>query len=100
VTVGVEGNDPARSSRLEVLLPIGVAIVRVADECRPSPSPVTGLNARVSCELGELRAKSVREVIIAVTPRVSSQPLRVAAFAFSDTPDPDPSNNFAERVTR
>jgi hypothetical protein len=56
------------------------------------------LAARVTCALGELHAGELRDVSITTARRPGAHmPLRFAAFAFSDTPDPRPGNNFAER---
>ena len=100
IIVAAAGDDPARSVRLEVLLPIGVGVLRLADGCKPSPSPVTGLNARVTCEIGDIPARGSREISIATSARPGGFPLRFAVFALSDTPDPAPANNFAERVVQ
>jgi hypothetical protein len=92
-------NEDARAVRVEVLLPVGVGVLKVSDSCRASPSPVETLSARVSCALGDMPVRARREV--AVTTSGGSAPdarLRFAAFAYSDTPDPRPANNFAERV--
>jgi len=98
--IAADGDDAARSVRVEIMLPIGVGVLRLSDGCRPSPSPVTGLNARVTCDLGEIAAHSSREISVSTTARLSSLPLRLGVFAFSDTPDPSPANNFAERLTQ
>jgi hypothetical protein len=95
--ISTSGDDAARSVKVEVMLPIGVGVLRLSDGCKPSPSPVTGLTARVTCDLGEIPTRGSREIAIATTARPSSIPLRIGIFAFSDTPDPSPANNFAER---
>jgi hypothetical protein len=97
VAVAAEG-DAAREARLEILLPIGVAVLRFADGCRPSPSPVESLNARITCTLGDVAGRTTRAVAIMTTAAPPAARARFAVFAFSDTPDPVPSNNFAERV--
>lgn len=96
--VVVADGDRAHAVRLEVMLPIGVSVLHVADGCRPSPGPVATLSARVTCELGDLPADAPRSVFVTTGGRPSAPPWRIAAFAFSDTPDPLPSNNYAERV--
>jgi hypothetical protein len=97
VVVATDSGD-ARGVRVEIMLPVGVGVVTVPDGCRPSPSPVMSLSARVTCVLGDLRVREIRELSIVTTARPGSrEPLPFAAFAFSDTPDPQPSNNFAER---
>jgi hypothetical protein len=97
IAVGAAG-DAARAVRLEILLPIGVAVLRLGPGCHASPSPVESLNARVSCLLGDLPHGATRAVVIVTTPAPPASRRRLAVFAFSDTPDPAPSNNFAERV--
>lgn len=92
------GNDDARDVRLEMLLPVGVGVLHVSEPCRASASPVASLSARVSCTLGDMPVRALREV--AVTTSAASAPEarpRFAVFVFSDTPDPLPTNNFAER---
>jgi Domain of unknown function DUF11 len=98
IVVTTESDDVARAVRVEVMLPIGVGVLRVPSGCRPSPSPVTALNARVTCELGDLPVRALRELLITTTARVSNAPLHVAVFALSDTPDPFPANNFADKA--
>jgi len=98
VVVAVQSDDEARAVRIEILLPIGVGVLRMPTGCHPSPSPVTSLNARVTCDLGDIPVRGSRDVSITTTGRAATGPLRVAVFAVSDTPDPLPANNFAEKV--
>lgn len=98
-TVGIvaDGEDAARAARLELLLPVSVALIRAPAGCRPSPAAVGNLTGRVTCELGDIQGRSVREITVltsAPTPRAGA---RFAAVVLSDTPDVTPSNNFAER---
>jgi hypothetical protein len=97
--VSTDSGD-ARAVRLEIMLPVGVGLVRVPDTCQPSPSPVRSLNARVTCIIGDLAVRELRDITITTTGVPSRRRLRFAVFAFSDTPDPLPSNNFAERLVR
>ena len=97
VTIAAD-SDVARAVRVEIILPVGVAVLRLPDGCRTSPSPVATLSARVTCALGDLPMGGHRDLSIATTAATSGRRLRFAAFAFSDTPDPVPSNNFLERV--
>lgn len=93
------GNDEARGVRLEMLLPVGVGVLRVSDGCRPSPGPVASLSGRVSCAIGDMPVRALRELFI-TTGGVSAADARphFAVFVFSDAPDPRPANNFAERA--
>ena len=97
VTIAADSDD-ARAVRVEIILPIGVAVLRLPDICRTSPSPVATLSARVTCALGDMPMRGLRDFSIATTAAVGGGRPRFAAFVFSDTPDPVPSNNFAERV--
>lgn len=91
-------SDVARAVQVEIILPVGVAVLRLPAECHTSPSPVATLSARVTCALGDLPVHTTRDLSIATTSVTRVGGMRFAAFAFSDTPDPVPSNNFAERV--
>jgi hypothetical protein len=90
----------AKDVRVEIMLPIGVGVLRTADGCKASPSPVQSLHARVTCALGDVPARAERDVSIMISapPGGGGGRARFAAFALSDTPDPLPSNNFIERV--
>jgi hypothetical protein len=100
VTVTAERDD-ARVVRLEIMLPVGVGVVAMPPGCRSSPAPLMSLAARVTCTLGDLHQRDVRTISVTTTDRPGARrPLRFAAFAFSDTPDPQPGNNFAERDAR
>ena len=98
VVITVESSNEARAVRVEIMLPIGVGVLQMPPGCRPSPSPVTSLNARVTCELGDIPVRGFRDLLITTTARAAAGPLRIAVFALSDTPDPLPANNFAEKV--
>jgi hypothetical protein len=91
--------DDAQAVQLEILLPVGVGLVSMPKGCRASPSPVISLNARVTCALGDVSVGQAREVSITTTGAPASRGLlRFAAFAISNTPDPWPANNFADRA--
>jgi hypothetical protein len=98
ILVSTESDESARAVRVEIMLPIGVGIVRIPEGCRPSPSPVSTLNARVTCDLGDLPGRALRDLWLSTTARVAAGALHVAVVALSDTPDPLPANNFAEKA--
>lgn len=98
VVVASDNDDEARAVRLDILLPIGVGVLRLAPGCRPSPSAIATLNARVICELGDLPVRGLREVTITTTGEGATRAMRFAVFVMSDTPDPVPANNYAERT--
>ncbi|HSJ65830.1 MAG TPA: hypothetical protein VK922_18255 [Gemmatimonadaceae bacterium] len=97
VVVASDNDDEARGVRLDVLLPVGAGVVRLPAECRASPSAVATLTGRVTCDLGVMPVRGLREVMISTTATVSPTGARFAALVSSDTPDPVPGNNFAER---
>ena len=95
-----DNDDEARAARVEILLPVGVGLVRMAEGCTASAGPpgVSALRGRVTCELGTLPVKSSREVFVMTTTPPTGISRTFVAFAMSDTPDPRPGNNFAERT--
>ncbi|MBC7790777.1 MAG: hypothetical protein H7Z74_12585 [Anaerolineae bacterium] len=100
VAITSDRDDDARAVRLEILLPVGVGILRLAEECRASPSVVSALTARVSCLLGDVPVGGLREVRLLTTGVATGMQNRFTVFVTSDTPDPDASNNYAERAVR
>ena len=99
VTIAAEVGE-ALDARVEVMLPVGVGIVTVGPGCSAGPSAtgISALRARVECNLGNLPARTSRELFVITT----TPPLGVSrgfgVIAVSDTPDPKPGNNFAERA--
>jgi hypothetical protein len=102
IVVYSDNDDEARAARVEILVPVGVGIVRLAAGCTASAGPpgVSVLRARVTCELGTLEVRGSREVFVMTTMPPSGIPRTFGAFAMSDTPDPKPANNFAEGMLR
>ena len=98
VVIVSDNDEAARAVRLEILLPIGAGVLRLSPGCRASASSVASLNARVTCELGDFPVRGFREVQISTTAAAPASRARFAAFVESDTPDPEPSNNYAERA--
>jgi hypothetical protein len=100
IVVFSENDDEARAARVEILVPVGVGIVRMAEGCTASAGPpgVSVLRARVTCELGNVAVRASREVFVMTTIPPNGMGQTFGAFALSDTPDPRPGNNFAERT--
>ena len=99
MVVGSEAGE-ALGARVEVLLPVGVGIVQLGPGCMPGPNRtgISALRARVECRLGNLPARSNRELYVVTTTPPSGMPRGFAVVVMSDTPDPKPANNFLERV--
>ena len=99
VVITVEMGE-ALGARVDLLLPVGVGIVAMGEGCHAGPS-VTGiseLRARVECSLGNLPARSNRTLFVVTTTPPAGVARGFGAVAMSDTPDPKPGNNFAERA--
>ncbi len=90
----------AMGARVELMLPVGVGIVQMGSGCTAGPSApgIPSLRARVICTIGNLPARGQREFFVTTTTPPIGMARRFGAMATSDTPDPKPSNNFAERV--
>ena len=99
VVVAAEDGE-ALGARVDVLLPVGVGIVTLASGCvaGPNVTGISALRARVECTLGNMPARSVREFFVVTTTPPTGVARGFAVVAMSDTPDPKPANNFAERV--
>jgi hypothetical protein len=90
----------ALAARLEIMLPVGVGIVTLGSGCiaGPSPAGIRELRARVECTLGNMPARTNRELVVVTTTPPPGVARGFGVVAMSDTPDPRPGNNFAERV--
>jgi hypothetical protein len=99
VVVGSEFGE-AVATRVEVLLPVGVGLVDAGNGCVAGPSPpgVSALRARVVCSFGNLPAHSSREFLVVTTTPPTGVSRGFGVLAISDTPDPRPGNNFAEKA--
>lgn len=99
VVVSAEVGE-ALAARVEVLLPVGVGIVTLGAGCiaGPNRTGISELRARVECSLGNMPARSTREFFIVTTTPPAGVARGFAVVAMSDTPDPKPANNFAERI--
>lgn len=97
VVVASDHDDEARAVRLDVLLPVGVGLVRIPPDCRTGPTPVANLVGRVTCDLGTIPVRGSRSVNLTASRPAVGAGRTISAFAASDTPDPDPTNNHAFR---
>lgn len=99
VVVAAEFGE-ALGARVELLLPVGVGIVTLGPGCVAGPgvAGIRELRARVECTLGNMPARSNRELLVVTTTPPIGVARGFAVVAMSDTPDPRPANNFAERA--
>ena len=100
VVVASDGGAGALNVSLHLFLPVGSKAARLPPGCQPSPSPNPAAEARVDCGLGEIRVRESREITIVTTTAPAGAGVRFAAFTYSDTPDPQMTNNYAERELR
>jgi hypothetical protein len=89
----------AMAAKVEVMLPPGVGIVEMGPGCKAGPNPpgVSALRARVLCTIGNLPTRSSRELFVTTTQPPPGGSRGFGVIATSDTPDPKPGNNFAEK---
>jgi len=100
IVVYTEKDDEARDAHLVVFLPLGVGIDRLGTGCTETagPSMLPSLRATVECELGSIPDRGIKEAVITTTVPPDVLPKRFGVFVYSNTPDPVPSNNYAERT--
>lgn len=100
IVVYSEKDDDARDARLIVLLPPGVGLDRLGAGCTATagPSMLRSLRATVECELGSISNHGIQEALITTTVPADVAPKRFGVFVYSNTPDPAPGNNYAERT--
>lgn len=100
IVVYSEKDDEARDSHLIVLLPLGVGVDKLAPGCSANAGPamIPSLRAAVECDLGSIPDRGIKEVVISTTLPPEVIPKRFGVFVYSNTPDPNPGNNYAERT--
>ena len=98
--LAVESEAPSRGTSVQVMLPVGVGVIRMSEGCvlGASPPGVSVLRARVICDLGVVANRATREVTVFTTVPPNGIAKTFGVVALSDTPDPKPANNFAERT--
>ena len=89
----------AMATTVEVMLPPGVGIVELGIGCRAGANPpgVSVLRARVLCTVGNLAPRMSRELYVITTSPPANASTEFGVIALSNTPDPRPGNNFAQR---
>lgn len=99
VVVAAEFGE-AMSVRVEFMLPAGVGVKELSPGCAAGPHPpgVSALRGLVICRLGNLPSRSSREVHVITTIPPPGIARGFGAIVLSDTPDPRPGNNFAEKT--
>lgn len=97
VTVYSDHDDSAVNVVLNVLLPVEVRVTSVPSGCAAIPTSSGAYHSAVQCHLGTLNVGQSKAVRITTTlPRLSVVAKTFGAFAWSLTPDPQPSNNYRE----
>jgi hypothetical protein len=100
VVVTNENSDEAVDARLLIFIPVGAGLERMPTGCTAGPRPamVPSLSGVVQCGLGNVRARAISEITITTTVPPAGLAKRFGVFTYSSTPDPKPSNNYAERL--
>jgi len=93
ITVHNENDDDARATMLLVLLPVEVSVVSMPSNATLDPSvnasqPFAGY---ISFNLGQMAVQ--QNITVEFTFTKSKYGNKVGAYAFSDSPDPNPANN-------
>ena len=98
--LAAENDAPSRGTSVQVLLPVGVGVISMSQGCvlGASPPGVSVLRARVICDLGVVANRATREVTVLTTIPPQGVAKTFGIVALSDTPDPKPANNFAQRT--
>lgn len=91
-------DDNAHDTMLQILLPVGVKVEPrlLPPRCTVSTGFHDGSQGFVTCRLGELGVGDSKIVRIVARMLPSGSSKKFGAFAWSRTPDPDPSNNHME----
>ena len=95
-------DDDAGNATMRILLPVGVHVISLSAGCKSSTTiPFDGSQGFVTCNLGDIAvgvSKNVRVVTtLPIYPDVHNT---FGAFVWSNTPDPDPHNNYGEGTAR
>ncbi len=96
VEVYSDNDDVARNTTLYISLPVGTQFLGSKSPCTASSSiSQSGPQGFVTCTIGNLKVREARILQILTTTPPSGINKNFGAFAWSITPDPMPSNNFA-----
>ena len=92
-------DDSARNTTLRVLFPVNVKFLSSATGCTASAAVRDGTHAFAICDVGTLRVGESRTVqVVTTVPTIPRIRKAFGAFAWSETPDPLPANNYGEAV--
>lgn len=90
-------DDGARNTTVRVLLPVGVKFLSSATGCTPSTPVPDGTHSLATCDIGPLAVGESRSVqVVTTVPSIPTIRKTFGAFAWSETPDPRPRNNYGE----
>lgn len=103
VVVFSNNDDDARNAKLLVFLPPESRVIAMPPSCVAPPPPGVGApsnNAYVTCTLGDMAVNASQTVRVTIARPPSHVVPRVGAFAYSDSPDPNTTNNHAETIAQ
>jgi len=98
ITVHNENDDDARGTMLLVILPVEVSIVNMPSNATLDPS-VTSAQPFAGYILFNLGQMAVQQnITVEFTFTKSKYGNKVGAYAYSDSPDPNPANNYKDAM--
>lgn len=90
-------DDDALNTTVRVVFPVGVRFLSSATGCIASTVRRDGTQAFATCDIGRLGVRESRTMqIVTTVPRIPRIRKTFGAFAWSETSDPQPRNNYAE----
>ena len=90
-------DDDAVNTTARVLLPVGTKFLSSATACVGSTAVRDGTQAFATCDIGRLGVGESKTVQVVTTlPHIATIRKTFGAFAWSETPDPRPRNNYGE----
>ena len=96
ITVHNENDDDARGTMLLVILPVEVSVVSLPSNAALDPS-VTSTQPFAGYILFNLGQMAVQQnITVEFTFTKSKYGNKVGAYAYSDSPDPNPANNYKD----
>jgi hypothetical protein len=90
-------DDDAVNTTVRVLFPVRVKFLSSATGCVASAAMRDGTQAFAICDVGRLGVGASRTVqVVTTVPTIARIRKTFGAFAWSETPDPQPRNNYGE----
>jgi hypothetical protein len=96
ITVHNENDDDARGTKMMIVLPVEVSVVSLPANATLDPS-VTATQPFAGYILVDIGQMAVQQnITVEFTITKSKYGNKIGAFAYSDSPDPNPANNYKD----